>query len=87
MKLPIFSIHGNHDDPSGLEFFSSLDQVCINHYVNYFGKIKNIEQIEITPILFTKGETKIALYGMGHIKDERLNLAFESKNIKFKRPI
>lgn len=41
----------------------------------------------MTPILFTKGETKIALYGIGHMKDERLNLAFETKNIKFKRPI
>jgi hypothetical protein len=27
------------------------------------------------------------LYGLGHIKDERLNLAFESKSIKFKRPL
>ena len=87
IKLPIFSIHGNHDDPTGLDMLSSLDQACINNYLNYFGKVKNIEQIEVTPILFTKGETKVAIYGLGHMKDERLNIAFETKNIKFKRPI
>jgi double-strand break repair protein MRE11 len=61
--------------------------VQANNYVNYFGKVTNIEQIEVTPILFTKGTSKIALYGIGHMKDERLNLAFENKTIKFKRPI
>jgi len=52
IKLPIFSIHGNHDDPSGLEMLGSLDQVSANHYVNYFGKVTNLEDIEVTPILF-----------------------------------
>jgi double-strand break repair protein MRE11 len=49
--------------------------------------VKNIEEIEVSPILFIKGNTKIALYGIGHMKDERLNLAFENKKIKFKRPL
>jgi len=66
---------------------SSLDQACINHYLNYFGKVKNVEKIEVTPVLFERGQTRIALYGIGHIKDERLNLAFEQKAIKFKRPL
>jgi DNA repair exonuclease SbcCD nuclease subunit len=52
VKLPIFSIHGNHDDPTGLDMLSSLDQACINNYLNYFGKVKNIEKIEVTPVLF-----------------------------------
>jgi double-strand break repair protein MRE11 len=84
--LPIFSIHGNHDDPIGLEMISTLDQVESNHYVNYFGKVKNIENIEVQPILFEKGNTRIALYGLGHMKDQRLNQAFENKKIKFCRP-
>jgi double-strand break repair protein MRE11 len=53
--------------------------VGINNYLNYFGKVKNIEMIEVTPILLTKGTTKVALYGIGHMKDERLNIAFENK--------
>ncbi len=52
IRLPIFSIHGNHDDPVGLDLISSLDQASANHYVNYFGKIKNLENLEVTPVLF-----------------------------------
>ncbi|TNV82300.1 hypothetical protein FGO68_gene4878 [Halteria grandinella] len=58
-----------------------------NNYVNYFGKVTNIEDIEVVPILFQKGNTKVALYGIGNMKDERLNIAFENKKIKFKRPV
>ena len=87
VKLPIFIIHGNHDDPSGLEYLSNIDLMNSNNYVNYFGKVTNIEEIEVVPILFVKGKTKIALYGIGNMKDERLNIAFENKKIKFKRPL
>ena len=69
IKLPIFIIHGNHDDPMGLEYLSAIDQLSVNNYLNYFGKIKSIEIIKVTPILFEKNGTKIALYGIGHIKD------------------
>ncbi|CDW79338.1 dna repair exonuclease [Stylonychia lemnae] len=87
VKLPIFIIHGNHDDPSGLEYLSNIDLMNSNNYVNYFGKVTNIEDIEVVPILFVKGQTKLALYGIGNMKDERLNIAFENKKIKFKRPL
>jgi double-strand break repair protein MRE11 len=60
--------------------------VCINNYVNYFGKVTNVEKIEVSPVLFVKGNTRVALFGIGHMKDERLNIAFETKNIKFLRP-
>ncbi len=86
IKLPIFGIHGNHDDPSGVEMIGSLDKMSANNYINYFGKITNIEQIEVQPVLFQKGDTRIALYGIGNMKDERLNIAFENKKIKFNRP-
>ena len=86
VRLPIFSIHGNHDCPSGLELQGALDQVCTNKYVNYFGKVDNIEEVAVEPILFAKGATKIALYGIGHIKDLRLNLLFENNKITFNQP-
>lgn len=57
-----------------------------NHYVNYFGKVTNIESIKIKPLLFEKGKTKVAIYGLGHMKDQRLNQAFDSKSIIFERP-
>jgi len=87
VMMPIFSIHGNHDDPVGLEVFSSLDQCKVNNYVNYFGKTMNIEKLLIQPVLFIKGETKVALYGLGHMNDQRLNIAFETNQIQWERPL
>ena len=55
IKLPVFSIHGNHDDPVGLEMLSSLDQLNVNSYVNHFGKVVDMENIHVQPILFKKG--------------------------------
>ena len=87
VKLPIFIIHGNHDDPVGLEYLSNIDYLHSSSHLNYFGKVRNIEKIEVKPILFTKGCTKIALYGIGNMKDERLNYANENGNIFYDRPI
>eukprot|EP01022_Parablepharisma_sp_SALTPOND_P026573 TRINITY_DN64417_c0_g1_i1.p1 TRINITY_DN64417_c0_g1~~TRINITY_DN64417_c0_g1_i1.p1 ORF type:complete len:702 (-),score=94.90 TRINITY_DN64417_c0_g1_i1:1527-3632(-) len=95
VQLPIFMIHGNHDDPGGFGNMSNIDIVksarlvklsFAKQQVNYMGKVECLEKIEVEPVLFQKGDTKIALYGIGYIKDERLNLAFEKKQIKFLRP-
>lgn len=85
IELPIFIIHGNHDDPSGLENFSSID-IYSGKEVNYFGKINNYEKFDLYPVLFVKGETKLAVYGIGNIKDERLFIALQNKKINFNRP-
>jgi double-strand break repair protein MRE11 len=85
IELPIFIIHGNHDDPSGFENFSSID-IFSNKEVNYFGKVNNYEEFDLYPILLVKGNTKIALYGIGNIKDERLYLALQNKKVNFHRP-
>ncbi len=85
IEMPIFIIHGNHDDPSGFENFSSID-IFSNREVNYFGKVNNYEEFDLYPILFVKGNTKIALYGIGNIKDERLYLALQNKKVNFHRP-
>ena len=136
--LPVFSIHGNHDDPSreggNGDSLSALGNTHYTHYthytyythythyrhyshslpnthythyshslpythythyshslsythymhytkdvlsvanlVNYFGKYENIEDVEITPVLIRKGATSIALYGLGAMRDDRLN--------------
>jgi len=39
--LPIFSIHGNHDDPTregGTEMLAALDLLAVSNFVNYFGR-------------------------------------------------
>jgi double-strand break repair protein MRE11 len=41
VSLPIFTIHGNHDDPVGGsgEQFSALDILQMANLINYFGKV------------------------------------------------
>ena len=66
----IFSIHGNHDDPCGLGGFCSLDNLHTAGLINYFGRQNSLKEIVVSPLLFQKGETKLALYGMSSVKDE-----------------
>ncbi|GJD08032.1 Double-strand break repair protein MRE11 [Galdieria sulphuraria] len=74
VSLPIFTIHGNHDDPVGGsgEQFSALDILQLANLINYFGKVKDAQSIQLLPLLIQKGVTKLALYGLGNIRDERL---------------
>jgi double-strand break repair protein MRE11 len=145
VHLPVFSIHGNHDDPSrdqgGGELLAPLGtlsfvgggvlHVCATNtasslfcwkqiywpfptwyvslpslffldtevhwihvvvssfsqiQVNYFGRQDEVDQIEIAPILLQKGHTKVALYGLGSLRDERLNRMWERQKVRFLRP-
>jgi double-strand break repair protein MRE11 len=86
ISLPVFAIHGNHDDPTGENGLSAMDLLSISNLVNYFGKSPSIDDIHVKPILITKGVTKLALYGLGHIRDERLYQTFKQKKVKFYRP-
>ena len=36
--LPVFTIHGNHDDPTGADNSSAVDELSRAGLVNYFGK-------------------------------------------------
>ena len=36
--LPVFTIHGNHDDPSGEPNLSAVDVLSSCGLVNYFGR-------------------------------------------------
>ncbi len=36
--LPVFTIHGNHDDPSGADNLSAVDVLSTCKLLNYFGK-------------------------------------------------
>ena len=58
----------------------------MTNLVNYFGRQEEVDQIEISPILFQKGTTRIALYGLGSLRDERLNRMWEKQKVVFLRP-
>ncbi len=76
IKLPIFTIHGNHDYPSN-DFgkLSICDLLHVSNYANYFGKYTDLKQIMVKPIVIEKKgvKMKVAVYGLGYIKDTVLN--------------
>ena len=103
ISIPVFSIHGNHDDPAGVSNFSvlgacvsslcpqvgnlsAMDILSVANLVNYFGKASNIENIEVSPLLMQKGSSKLALYGLGSCRDERLHRMLRRKQVTFLRP-
>lgn len=100
ISLPVFSIHGNHDDPQGAGpegALCALDLLSASGLVNYFGRQElpgeatNDEQaretgIHVQPILLQKGTTKLAMYGIGNIRDERFHAEMRKNRISMFRP-
>ncbi|XP_034668205.1 double-strand break repair protein MRE11 [Drosophila subobscura] len=85
IAIPVFSIHGNHDDPSGFGRLSSLDLLSTSGLINYFGRWTDLTKLEISPILIRKGESQLALYGLSHIHDGRLARLFKDFKVTFER--
>lgn len=86
VAIPVFAIHGNHDDPSGEGSFSPLDLLQASGLVNYFGRTPEVDKIAIKPVLLQKGRTKLALYGLSNVRDERLFHTWRDGNVKFFQP-
>ncbi|KXX73303.1 Double-strand break repair protein mus-23 [Madurella mycetomatis] len=86
ISIPVFSIHGNHDDPSGDGHYCSLDLLQVAGLVNYFGRVPEADNIQVKPILLQKGKTKLALYGLSNVRDERMYRTFRDNKVRFYRP-
>ncbi|EXJ94389.1 double-strand break repair protein MRE11 [Capronia coronata CBS 617.96] len=84
--IPVFSIHGNHDDPTGDGHYAALDLLAVSGLINYYGKTPQSDNIEVKPVLIQKGRTKLALYGLSNVRDERLYRTFRNEKVKFLRP-
>ena len=54
--------------------------------INYFGRQEHVDRVEVSPVLLRKGNTRIALYGLGNMRDERLNRLWQQKKVRFLRP-
>lgn len=83
IQLPVFSIHGNHDDPWGKDAFSVLDILSTTGLINYFGKQVNMDKIEVSPILLEKNGIRIALYGIGSLPEERFHRYIANDKVTF----
>ncbi|KAL1981655.1 hypothetical protein VTN96DRAFT_2369 [Rasamsonia emersonii] len=86
VAIPVFSIHGNHDDPSGEGHLAALDILQVSGLINYFGRTPESDNIQVKPVLLQKGRTKLALYGISNVRDERLFRTFRDGKVKFFRP-
>ncbi|XP_078483413.1 double-strand break repair protein MRE11 [Ciona intestinalis] len=86
ISLPVFSIHGNHDDPSGAGELSAIDLLSVTGLLNHFGKQTKLDVISLSPVLLQKGTTKLALYGLGSMRDERLHRLFLNHLVTMLRP-
>lgn len=54
--------------------------------MNYFGRTPENDNITVTPVLLQKGSSKLALYGLSNVRDERLFRTFRDGKVKFLRP-
>lgn len=82
VKLPIFTIHGNHDVP--MQFGKSIcDLLQACNYANYFGNYPNTNEIHVVPLKFKKRKTTVSIYGLGYIHPFRLSRLFKDKKITF----
>ncbi|KAJ1522908.1 hypothetical protein ONE63_002048 [Megalurothrips usitatus] len=86
VSIPVFSIHGNHDDPTGQSNTSALDILSCAGLVNYFGKCVDVTDVPINPLLLRKGKSLLSIYGLGHIVDKRLCRLFEAGKVNFYQP-
>lgn len=63
-----------------------MDVLAATGLINHFGRVTENDNITISPILLRKGSTKLALYGMANVRDERLFRTFREGQVKFLRP-
>jgi double-strand break repair protein MRE11 len=75
--LPIYTIHGNHDDLN-CRGLTALDPLHEAGLINLIGKNVNNECYVMTPIQFEKQGCKLAVYGIGCQKDERLSASLKT---------
>ncbi|KAF8065074.1 Metallo-dependent phosphatase-like protein [Lyophyllum atratum] len=95
--IPVFSIHGNHDDPQGAGAegaLCALDVLSVSGLLNYMGKsdlpMSDAEApttgLAVRPVLLRKGTTHLGMYGIGNIKDQRMHFELRSNRVRMFMP-
>ena len=63
-----------------------MDILSSTGLINYFGKWRDLSEVEISPIVLKKNNTQLALYGLSHIHDARLTRLFRDHKVKIHKP-
>lgn len=87
VSVPVFTIHGNHDDPLGDKSPSPVDVLASSGLVNHFGHVASVDEVIVRPVLLQKGSTFVAIYGLGAMHDQRLHRCFERRQVQFLKPL
>lgn len=77
---PLFAIA--HQDG----YLAALDILQVAGLLNYYGRAPESDNVAVKPVLLQKGRTKLALYGLSNIRDERLFRTFRDGKVKFFQP-
>lgn len=81
--IPAIFINGNHDAPNTY-FKNSHNHVLEKSGLfKWIGKINNFDDVVIEPVFVCKGNLVIAVYGIGYIKDKKLNEMLASNKLRF----
>lgn len=86
ISIPMFAISGNHDDATGDSLLCPMDLLHVSGLVNHFGKVLETDKIRLAPLLLQKGKTRLALYGLQSVREERLFRTFKEGGVTFETP-
>ncbi|KAH0793313.1 double-strand break repair protein MRE11 [Histomonas meleagridis] len=86
IKTPIFMIHGNHDPPVGLGSLSACDLFSSIHYINYFSKLINPNEIVLNPVIIHKDNIRVCVYGFHNISEASFAVALKQRQVFFVQP-
>ena len=72
----------------------ALDMLSVAGLMNYMGKIDlpvddadaQNTGIAVRPVLIRKGNTRLGMYGMGNIKDQRMHFELRSNRVRMFMP-
>lgn len=79
-------VEGHYTDDFQEGHLAALDLLQAAGLINYYGRTPEADNIRIKPVLLQKGNTKLALYGMSNVRDERLFRTFRDGHVKFFQP-
>lgn len=73
---------------------AALDMLSVSGLINYMGKVDlpvntaDAQQngIAIKPVLLRKGNTRLGMYGVGNIKDQRMHFELRSNRVRMFMP-